>query len=530
MVLAMARPHRRHGIFQFRKRVPARLKPLVGKAEIKRSLHTRDPRIAPGRHRAIAADVEAEWARLEAAAQPAAAADLAASTLTQRQVVAIAGEFYHLISDEFIDNPGDPAFWTRKQHEGELVAATKSVAPDSDAAPPDCPSHDDDAAVIDFDVRQLLAQHGIAADQPLLDRIRPAVRAAEQFAYALLRRQALGDYSPDPNATRFPDWPQAPNPNARLDEIWAAYVKEVKPAASTQRRWKGVLTRFTRHLGTDDLSRATKADTIAWKEALIAEGLSASTIAKVYLAALRTVCAWAKANNRLALNPAAEVRMAKSRQRKVRDKGFTREEAEAILAGTLAPASDRLSPEHRAARRWVPWLCAYNGARINEMTQLRGQDIFPLQIARRTVWMVRITPEAGSIKTSTFREVPLHPHLIEQGFLDFVRDSGPGPLFYNPSRSRGGQEPSYAHMGGKLAKWVRRTIGITDRNVDPNHGWRHCFSTAAEAVGIPERVYNQIQGHAPTTAGRTYGTVPPKALYAAICKIPRYAASPQART
>jgi hypothetical protein len=49
----------------------------------------------------------------------------------------------------------------------------------------------------------------------------------------------VGDYSPDPNASRFPDWPQTPNPKARLSEIWAAYVEEVKPAASTQRRWKG---------------------------------------------------------------------------------------------------------------------------------------------------------------------------------------------------------------------------------------------------------------------------------------------------
>jgi hypothetical protein len=100
MVLAMARPHRRHGIFQFRKRVPARLRPLVGKAEIKRSLHTRDPRVALGRHRAV----EAEWARLEAAAQPAPALGSAVHALTQRQVVAIAGEFYRLIGDEFIDN------------------------------------------------------------------------------------------------------------------------------------------------------------------------------------------------------------------------------------------------------------------------------------------------------------------------------------------------------------------------------------------------------------------------------------------
>ncbi|MEC5293197.1 hypothetical protein, partial [Aurantimonas sp. C2-3-R2] len=27
------------------------------------------------------------------------------------------------------------------------------------------------------------------------------------------------------------------------------------------------------------------------------------------------------------------------------------------------------------SRRWVPWICAYTGARVNEITQLRRQDI-----------------------------------------------------------------------------------------------------------------------------------------------------------
>lgn len=526
MVLAMARPHRRHGIFQFRRRVPARLRPLVGKGEIKRSLHTRDSRVAPGRHRAVAAEIEAEWARLEAAAEPAAAtataaADPPARELSPREVAAIAGEFYARIVEAFADEPGRPEFWERKLRE-DPPAPAQAASPGPGRGGPEPSVRTDDTGVIDCDVRQLLAQHGRTADPVALDRLRAEALKAQHLAYALLRRQADGDFSPDPNANRFPPWPKA---GGRLDEIWEAWLEEAKPSPRTRRRWRGVLDRFIEHLGTDDLAKATKADVIAWKDALVAEGLKRSTIVKVNLQALRTVCAWAKANDRLGINPAAEVRLAKGRQSKVRDRGFTLAEAEAILAGTLAPASRRLSPEHRAARRWVPWLCAYNGARINEMTQLRGRDVFPLEIEGRTAWMVRITPEAGSVKTSTFREVPLHPHLIEQGFLDFVRETGPGPLFYDPSRSRGGREPMYAHMGGKLAKWVRQTIGIRDRNIDPNHAWRHRFPTVAEAVGIPERVYNQIQGHAPTSAGRKYGVVPPETLVEAICRIPRYAVS-----
>jgi hypothetical protein len=34
---------------------------------------------------------------------------------------------------------------------------------------------------------------------------------------------------------------------------------------------------------------------------------------------------------------------------------------------------------------------------------------------------IHITPEAGTVKTNKARTVPLHPHLLKQDFLAFVR-------------------------------------------------------------------------------------------------------------
>jgi len=84
---------------------------------------------------------------------------------------------------------------------------------------------------------------------------------------------------------------------------------------------------------------------------------------------------------------------------------------------------------------------------------------------------MRTTPDAGTVKTGIARIVPLHPHLIDQGFLAFVRSRGKGPLFYSPARQRGGsaENPIYVRMGQKLAEWVRG-LGVDDPNVDPNHG------------------------------------------------------------
>ena len=141
-----------------------------------------------------------------------------------------------------------------------------------------------------------------------------------------------------------------------------------------------------------------------------------------------------------------------------------------------------------AARRWVPWLCAYSGARVGEITQMRGSDV----IKRDGTHALLITPEAGTVKNRKARVVPLHEHLIEQGFLNFVAKHGDGPLFYTPRKSK---KPPYAQARQRLADWVR-SLGITDAELQPNHAWRHTFKQIADHAGITERTSNYITGHA----------------------------------
>lgn len=103
----------------------------------------------------------------------------------------------------------------------------------------------------------------------------------------------------------------------------------------------------------------------------------------------------------------------------LRPKWFYPDEQVTILRAALA-ITDTRKP-FNAARRFVPWLCAYTGARAGEITQLRGRDV----IQEEGVWALRITPDAGTQKTNTARLVPLHEHLIAQGFVSscFVREA-----------------------------------------------------------------------------------------------------------
>src|SRR5690606_28014834 len=106
----------------------------------------------------------------------------------------------------------------------------------------------------------------------------------------------------------------------------------------------------------------------------------------------------------------------------------------AILGQASSAVQREREPWQRfAGRRWVPWLCAYSGARIGEMVQLRKQDV-RLEDGR---WVMRVTPEAGTVKTGQMRDVPLHPHLVEMGFPAFVEAAPEGPLFMWTGDGRG---------------------------------------------------------------------------------------------
>ncbi len=56
-----------------------------------------------------------------------------------------------------------------------------------------------------------------------------------------------------------------------------------------------------------------------------------------------------------------------------------------------------------AAKRWAPWLAAYTGARISELTQLRKEDV----LVEGDIHFLRITPAAGLVKADQYRDVPV---------------------------------------------------------------------------------------------------------------------------
>lgn len=231
------------------------------------------------------------------------------------------------------------------------------------------------------------------------------------------------------------------------------------------------------------------------------EGVSARGINKNDLVAASSVFRWAsgRSGGQLLLgNPVTGITLDEPRIVAQRERTFRDHEIAAILSAASAVKPDDQNPTRAAARRWCPWLAAYLGARIAELTNLEKRDI-------RTETGIAVM-DLRVIKTGEPRTVSLHPHLIEQGCLAFVRASPPDPLFYDPKRHRkDSQTPPGELQGHKVDKWVRETAKL-DPGVDPNHGWRHTSKTRALGAGIEERLRDAITGHRVASVGRRYET------------------------
>lgn len=304
------------------------------------------------------------------------------------------------------------------------------------------------------------------------------------------------------------------HPALTFSSLFERYAATGAANPKTVLKWRSRVAKLVEFLGHDDVRRVSRADLNRWVEALIAGGLSKKTVTAGYLPPVRVTLAIAHDDGALAANPASAIKVRAPKAVKLRERDLTDDEAQTILQAALGHQSPKLDAKHALARRWVPWLCAYTGERVGEITQLRAMDIRQEEGG----WVVHITPEAGSVKTNEARSIPLHSHLIEQGILELARADDATPLFH---RADAGNEinPASKIRAADLAKWVR-TLGITAPQ--PNHGWRHRFKTVARAVGIPADVADRLQGHAPMNEGGKYGGTPLAPLRDAMDRIPRY--------
>lgn len=202
---------------------------------------------------------------------------------------------------------------------------------------------------------------------------------------------------------------------------------------------------------------------------------------------------------------------------------FTKEELKTIFNPVTYP---RVMDKKYSYRYWIPLIALYSGMRLNEICQLYIEDIG----LDKGIWYFNISDERPQqhIKNSqSKRIVPIHPQILELGFIEYVnrvkeiilKDTGKPPerLFYQLKYSEKN------HFIQAISQWFGRylkKIGIDSRS-KVFHSFRHTVKPYLRDADVSQEYQNAICGWTGKDIGECMygGKVPVKKLYREISKL-----------
>jgi integrase len=156
---------------------------------------------------------------------------------------------------------------------------------------------------------------------------------------------------------------------------------------------------------------------------------------------------------------------------------------------------------------WLPLLAIFTGARLEELCQLRREDI-GIDDGITTIRITDEHPEQRLKNEPSKRKVPVHRDLIKIGFLRYL-DTTHGEWLF-PSMVRGGREKKLGHHYTKVFTQYRRKVEVYQNLMD-FHSFRHTAITGLIRSKADRPAISQIVGHstselkeAALAAGKTW--------------------------
>lgn len=482
-----------HGVYYFRMAIPASLRPHFGKREFKHSLrtknkdeaeflvldHIKEARRLLRRAREQADPVPA--CHPPSPVSPARAARLRALEDYDREQAELA---------DLMDAERCRLEMERKERE-PLVSALEQRLRDPNA----------DLSPAELAARDLVADLRLEAET-----------AGEQLAIARMARYEPVTADGLASHENKTDTSPADMLTPGIFERWKAEgVKRPK----TIEMFAKTAAWFQARIGDVAVQDITKGHVIAFKDKLIAEGHSIANI-NVRLSHISALLGWAARNDIVPINVAKNTQIPNPQAKKNRRKPFDLADLNAIFDGPVHSKGERPVQGKGEAAYWLPVLALYTGARVRELAQLRRGDVqekqYPDADAKlRTGWFLAITEDtdeaglANAIKNdASERLVPVHPKLIELGFIDYVQalENQRGRIFPSLPEDKFGNPA--AKWGEWFSRYLRGTCGVTDKR-KTFHSFRHAFKDNARNSGIDSDMQRQLMGHEGGDVADQYG-------------------------
>lgn len=478
---------RRGARYSIRRRVPLDLLGHYGKAEIIRALGTSDPKEARVRLAVEWVKLDTEFERLRRVRPKPA--------LTAPKPARRGPDAYERMSREQFDD---------EMERLEFLAAEDR----QEEAEYDARAEARDALVAAMSSGATVAANPAAMADLLRDQAFEAAVANERLQ-ARLAMRPTSRASDNASTENFLPVAQSPTLESIIDK-WAR-ERQVSPKGIVDHR--SVARWFKARVGNLPIGEVTKLHVIQFKDRLIEEGISQANI-KTKLSRLRTLFSYAASNAIRADNPAEGVTVivkdADARKRPI----FDLPALKRIFGSPIYREEHRPVQGRGEAAYWLPLLALYTGARLEELGQLRPQDVcletYPTEgEAQASSWFIHICQdEEDGLKlknAGSRRLVPLHSVLVSNGFVEFAEAarSAQAPRLFTEL-----QPNAYGRLTAKWGEWFsvyrREQCGVPDAMVF--HSFRHTFKHWARHAGINEGVQRQIMGHSSSDVADSYGS------------------------
>jgi hypothetical protein len=276
------------------------------------------------------------------------------------------------------------------------------------------------------------------------------------------------------------------------------------PGAKTVYEARRMMRKLTAFVGFDDLRRLTRKHVEGWVEVLMntevapGEKMAPMTVQQ-HLIQLKALANFAVNKDMITANPAEKITY--SARPKIKVRAFTDAEARVVLEAVRKETTDY--------KRWLPWVCCFTGCRLDEPAGAAVTDVEQIG----SYWLLNVRLDhrhkGASIKNeSSIRKVPLHPALIREGFLNYVRGLPKGgPLF--PSL----KPDVFGSKGGNATKRIGPIVrglaelmpSLADKDLSPSHSWRHRLHNECRRLRMRQDVEDALIGHAQEGGGPGYG-------------------------
>jgi len=258
---------------------------------------------------------------------------------------------------------------------------------------------------------------------------------------------------------------------------------------ATARKVKETLQRVPKNVKISPMTRD-----LSFEDAVALENVGRMDVKTIntHLAAYNGLFKWAEANSYIDKNVFSGMAI---KQGKTADKPrvpFSGEQIELIQDTILRNERGLIKKDYQY---WGPLIGLYTGARLNEIAQLRPDDIRQ----EDGIWCFDINDqsEGKTLKTTSARRlIPIHSKLIELGIIKYVGTLRTG------KKTKVLHELSYSEgtgYGRNLSRWFNgpflKALGM-DKQALVFHSFRHAMNTNLLQSNVADPLVKSILGHA----------------------------------